>query len=401
MTRRLSLLAALLLLASLAPFAAFAQEAIALGVPTPIEDPSGTFFTRFHRALRRLGRDGDRSVRLAFWGASHTASDQYTGFLRERLVERFGDAGPGFFAPAAPYELHDRRDLRYAASEGFAGVMIKGSHRAPDRYGLAGYALDAVGPAHARVVPRNRAQRIAHVEVYLLEQPGGGHVVLRVGDQTLRIATATSESRLGYATLDVEPGRHPIELEAEGDGPVRVFGVLAEGDRAGIVVDSFGVPGARAHDQALWHEATFVEHLRRRAPDLYAIAYGTNESGGGPAPSIVEREVRDTLARYRRALPDAACLVIGPSDRPRRLPDHSWAPRQRNLQMRDVFRAAALAEGCGFFDLLALQGGPTSIGAWIDAGWALDDHVHMTNEGHERVAELLEEALLAGFRRRR
>lgn len=57
--------------------------------------------------------------------------------------------------------------------------------------------------------------------------------------------------------------------------------------------------------------------------------------------------------------------------------------------MRDAYRRAALAEGCAFFDLLAWQGGPGSIVEWVARGWALGDHVHLTDDGYARLGEAL------------
>ena len=47
------------------------------------------------------------------------------------------------------------------------------------------------------------------------------------------------------------------------------------------------------------------------------------------------------------------------------------------------------------FDLLAFQGGPLGITRFVehDPPWALDDYVHMTDEAHARLGEVLDRAL--------
>lgn len=67
----------------------------ALGVTTPIEDPSGHALDALHAALSRADR-GEGQARLLFYGGSHTAGDHYTGRMREALQAYFGDAGHGF-----------------------------------------------------------------------------------------------------------------------------------------------------------------------------------------------------------------------------------------------------------------------------------------------------------------
>ncbi|MDQ3036710.1 MAG: GDSL-type esterase/lipase family protein, partial [Myxococcota bacterium] len=199
-----------------------------------------------------------------------------------------------------------------------------------------------------------------------------------------------------YAALDVPPGAHRVEVRAHGDGRARIFGVLLESERPGVIVESFGVPGARARDQLPWDEATMRAHLARRPVDLYALAYGTNETGDRTPLPTLERDLREVLSRWRDAAPDAACLVIGPSDWPRTRAGE-LEPRPRTTTVRDLYRRVALSSGCGFFDLLAFQGGPGGIARWVGAGWALGDFVHMTDTGHERLAQVLERALLRGM----
>lgn len=362
-----------------------------LGVEIALDDPSGTVVTRLGEALERAAR-GRGVARLSFWGASHTASDQYTGFLRERLTARFGDAGPGFFLPMQPFSLYFRRDLALTGS-GFTGVAIRGDVRRREAYGRSGAYLEATGEAFARATPSE--ENVGHVELWALAQPGGGTLTLTVAGESVTLET-DGERRAIYAELDVETGRHGIEVRAAGDGPVRVFGVLAESRTPGVIVESFGVPGARARDQLRWETDLFVEHVARRQPDLFSVAYGTNESaeGNGAHPvADVASELREVIDRLQTAAPDAACLVIGPSDRP---VEHlgTWEPRPRSSTLNEAMRGAAHAEGCAFFDLLAFQGGPGSIERWIERGWAIEDHVHMTDEGHERLAEVLSHALV-------
>src|SRR5688572_1495039 len=63
-----------------------------------LDGAGATGLTQFHEALRRLkrGEDEDGKVRVAVYGASHTAADIYPSYLRAYLQQRFGDGGTGF-----------------------------------------------------------------------------------------------------------------------------------------------------------------------------------------------------------------------------------------------------------------------------------------------------------------
>ncbi|UJR85345.1 GDSL-type esterase/lipase family protein [Sandaracinus amylolyticus] len=372
-----------ILLVALCAWPVRSQDA-PLGVAVPIDDPRHRVLPRVRAALDRARR-GEGVARLSFWGASHTASDQYTGFLRERLQRRFGDAGAGLVMPAIPFALYERRDVTMHESAGWRGVRVRGAERAPDRYGRAGFAVETTTASWARV----RASSVAHAELWA---SGAGTVELRVDDAI--VANVPLAPGTMFLEAEVARGSHVVEARARGDGPVRVFGMLLESGQPGVIVESFGVPGARARDQLPWDEAELRAQIARRPPDLVALAYGTNETGDRTPMSTLDRDLRAVIARWHRVAPESACLVIGPSDWMQSR-EGALGPRARTTEVRDLYRRIALAEGCGFFDLLALQGGPGAIARWVAMGWALNDHVHMTDEGHARVAELLERALIA------
>ena len=64
------------------------------------------------------------------------------------------------------------------------------------------------------------------------------------------------------------------------------------------------------------------------------------------------------------------------------------------MQIVELQRELAARHGCGFFDLVALQGGPGLMPRWVEADLALDDHVHFTDEGHRIIARILSRALM-------
>ena len=64
----------------------------------------------------------------------------------------------------------------------------------------------------------------------------------------------------------------------------RIFGMSLERNNPGVVIDTLGIPGARASTQLLWNEALQREHMQRRKPNLVVLAYGTNETGDDDQP---------------------------------------------------------------------------------------------------------------------
>lgn len=366
-----------------------------LGIAAPIEDPTGNLAPRF-RSL--FAEAGTRLVRLSFWGTSHTASDQYTSVLRDRLQRRFGDGGAGAFLPAIPMTFYDRRDVIFETAAGFVGVSTRRT-RGTLALGALGMALDARRAATARVRVRHPAVGIARLWVAGLG-PERGRVALAIGARRVGRDVELGETALLELPLSHCPSetaaaeacasevQSSIDVEAH---HARVVALSTEASR-GVVVESFGVSGARAAVTARWEETSFREQLSARSPDAVFLEYGTNESVGSTAISDHREALVALIARFRRAAPNALCVVIGPSNHPQSRGGR-WYSNRHDLAVRDGYREVAFASGCGFFDLIAFEGGPTDMEAWVASAYALGDHVHLTDAGHQRLGEVLDAAL--------
>jgi len=376
-------------------------RAEALGRAITLDDPSGHALDQLHAALR-AARDGTGRARLTFYGDSHTSEDLYTGPLRHSLQRRFGDGGPGLVMPVHPFPCHDHSDVVISHEGPWSTVVVKGRHRPRDAYGPAGYAVESRAKAWGRVDLRANATKgsaTVSTEVLSLDQPGGGHLeVLVDGRRASRLSTVAKTRQLGARR--VEGASRRIEVRAEGDGPVRLFGLSLERDGPGVVVDALGIPGAKAREQLVWDEAVQRAALDRLAPDLVVLEYGTNESGGDlQAMPRYEQDLSAVVQRLRRLRPSASCLLVGPSEWPVRRANGTYGPRARTSEITEVQRRVAQAQGCAFFDTLAFMGGPGAMVQWVghDPPLALTDHVHFTDEGYRRLALALESALLQGF----
>lgn len=348
-----------------------------------IEDPAGAVLP----ALRaRLQEASTRLVRLAFWGGSHTASDQYTGALRTRLQRRLGDGGPGLFFPAPPMMFYDRADLIFESARGFTGVNALRA-TSPLPLGISGMALDARGVAVARFQERHAMDGTARVFV---ENVGTeeGSIALEVG--------ALHETRAVPAGARVElsmplTSRLGMTFTLRASH-VRVLGISIDHAR-GVVVENFGVSGARAERAQHWESASFHAQLDALTPDIAFLAYGTNESIGRRPVEDDRRALEALITRIRSRAPRMICIVIGPSNHPLQRGGR-WIVNARNGLIREAFRAAAFAQGCGFVDLIAFQGGLSNLEAWVREGRVLEDHVHMTDAVHEELAQGLMQALI-------
>jgi lysophospholipase L1-like esterase len=371
----------------------------------PIEDPGGRGLRPFFRALRELERGRVKRVRASLWGDSHIAGSVLSGRLRDRLQKRFGDAGPGFVLLGKPWRTYRHAAARQGARRRWRSERVWSRYsrrrRRPrdDLFGLAGIS------AHTRrrqmVWLEPRRGKIHGVDLYYLRQPGGGRLDLRRGDGKLlrRVLTLGSRKTPGFARVELPKGIRRLELRPAG-GEVRLFGVDSWRDRRGVILDAFGINGARVDTQLKWNEALMTRQLRRLSPQLVMLAYGSNEVDANTlAATAMKTRLDQVLARMRRALPRAGCLLIGPPDQARRARGQPFFLSDRLDSIIATQRAVAQKRGCAFWDQRRAMGGAGAIFSWVTATppLARRDHVHLYGRGYRYLADALYRALLAAY----
>jgi lysophospholipase L1-like esterase len=187
------------------------------------------------------------------------------------------------------------------------------------------------------------------------------------------------------AQLSIKPER----------GAPRLFGVVVERhEPAGVVLDTSGIDGARLETPLAWNEAAFVAEVARRAPELFVVAYGTNESFDATRVSKYGPQLAEVVGRLRRGAPAASCLVLGPTDAP--LGEGS-VPRV--AEVAGELRRAASGLGCSFVSLQQLMGGEGSFARGMRAKERLcqPDKLHLTPKGYQELGQALAKLLLDAY----
>jgi hypothetical protein len=334
------------------------------------------------------------------YGASHTQADVYTGCLRAYLQSRFGDGGQGFvlLGRVNPwYRTLDTSVRHHALKVHHARYRLDVVNEPLGLFGAA--FVGGRGDSFGEVTTADDSPN-TRFELQYLRQPNGGDIRLQVDGKTVALVeTKANAASMGYYPFDTAPGRHGIRVQIRGNGPVRLFGIVAETTAPGVVLDTLGISGAQLSSHGRWDEGVWTEAVRRRAPDLVTFAYGTNELKDAEfSLAQYERHLRDELGRVRRALSDVSCLLISPFDVPE-LQGGRWVERQRLLHIIDAQRRISSEFGCGFWDGYAFMGGSGSMHRWVRAKppLARADHVHLTRLGYVYVGAAIGDALMRAF----
>jgi len=353
--------------------------------------------------IRQVFRRGDAGarVRITFYGASHTASDWWSGQLRRDLQDRWGDLGHGFILPAALYRGYRGADVNLCRSEGWQSDYIGKREGSGDGLlGFAGMSVSSADPADfgwvetTHVNPHGR--KVAWFDVYALGHPGGGSYRVEVDDANPRVvSTAQAEQGLHITRVRVPDGGHRLKLAPVGDAPVRFFGVSMERPGAGALVDTLGIRGRQARDWLQWNERLLVEGWRAINPDLVILAYGTNEANDtNYSMDAYQEDLDNVLSKFRAGLPEVPCILVGPSDRGRKRRG-VYSVWDRTAPITQIQQETAPRYGCAFYDLQAATGGRGSMIAlrFTKPALAAGDLIHFTKPGYEWFASRFLRAL--------
>lgn len=365
-------------------------EHVANGAEIPVENPAALipFFEQLYR-LQEGKSDGP--VRILHYGDSHTAADEWTGEMRARLQEKFGDGGSGYSFAGRPYIGYRREDVRSGSTNGWHTDGLVG--RPGDGvYGLGGISMSVQSPREAVYIEAEGSQ----FELYYYQQPGGGSLQLYDNGAPLDRISTDGEPGPAYYHLETMPGTHKLELETLDRAPVRLFGWVAE-KPSGVTYETMGINGAQASIVLDWNEETLRSNLQRRNPAMIVLAYGTNEAGRKDFTLESYRDMFSQLIqRFRSAAPAATILVVGPPDRDQRI-RKIWQPMNQLDMIVEAQREAALANGCPFWDTRAKMGGKGSMLQWVAAGMAQADHVHFVGAGYHMLGDALVRDLLSQY----
>ena len=361
-------------------------------------------------AIRDIGEvmraaDLGARVRITVFGASHVGGDFWTGQIRRDLQARYGDLGHGFVLPAALFEGWRGNDINLCRTDDwFPDYAGKRDGRDDGLLGFAGMSVSSKNDASFGWIETTRTnplgRSVSSYDVYALGQPGGGHLELTVdaaGPRT--VSTDAAAPTLLRWRLNVGDGPHRLTLSPLGDGEVRVFGVSAEREGSGVIVDAMGVRGKTARSQLSWDRQMAASGLLALNPDMVVLAYGTNEAADVSYTFEQYRsDLREVLREVRRVVPDVACALVGPSDRAVEQRSGGWRVWDRTAGIAQVQREVAPEFNCAFWDMQQATGGPGSMVAWrlMKPTMAAGDLIHFSAAGYallgDRFVAALDEA---------
>ena len=367
-----------------------------------------------------LGPDvfAPRRLTVLQLGDSHTAADFFTGRVRERLQQVFGDGGIDYLVPGKPHPGVRSALFDSDASDGWSYEALQKSDETR-RFYLTGFNAIARHAGATLSLKAKGGLAYDGVQVAFLKQPGGGRAeVLVDGEPSGDISLDGDADQ--RATLDVnvadhgERGFHDIAVRALTDAPVTVTGVEVNRQGDGVSYVSLGFPGATVQLLQKLAEDNLADDLKRVAPDVIVLAFGTNEGFNDALDVAAYTAQYEQIVRRLKSLrPQARVVIIGPPDGARagncRPGTHDCgAPASADsggcrlptppklAQVREAQRRLAMRLEADFWDWSSVMPSPCGAQVWAAADPPLmaHDYVHMTTEGYRQSADRFADFLI-------
>jgi LysM repeat protein len=409
----------------------------------------------FFEKLYLLEQQKGRKVNIVHIGDSHIQADLFTGVIRKKLQERFGNAGCGFTFPHSLAKTNGGHYVRFSSNTswesrrniyppngmavGLSGIALSGRNNFAVEVNVKDStyefntlkiitpgniaSFDVATSSKTIMLESTKPKKITHriksgdvlgaiadkynVTVDQIKKLNGlKSNNIRAG-RTLKIPTNETEKqevkRSEFIPLALtadslanffhsnEPLSKIYLLPNKSAKEYDLNGLVFEKDGAGLIYHSIGVNGAKASDYNKY--PLFFEQLPALKPDLVIVSLGTNESFDKMASAEYIEQLNKFIVGIKAKNPDACIVVMTPPPSlfGRKYPNTFVADYAKQIQMQETQQQYAS------WDLFSVMGGLFSVNKNAARGLMSGDKVHYSKPGYEKQGALFTEAFINAY----
>ncbi|MCF8380907.1 MAG: hypothetical protein K9H49_15140 [Bacteroidales bacterium] len=363
-------------------------------------------FYRFFSKLENL-RKTKSTMRILHYGDSQIETDRMTGYIRNSLQKRFGGSGPGMIPPVPLF--NGKMSIRQENSNHwnrYTGFGIIDSTRAHNRYGaLISYC--SYNPLSTEknsspslqfrpsTIAYTTARNFNTISLYMAKSDAGYLSIKSFVNDSLAEVKTLKES-VDYYKINWNFNQTPnkFSLEFEGQSSPELYGISFD-NSWGLAMDNIPLRGSAG----LVFSKSDTLLLRKMYDDMN-VGLIILQFGGNVVPYMknfkhYEGILKRELKVLKSVCPDAAILVVGPSDMS--IKEKGQYVSYPSLEkVRNAIRNASLDSGCAFWDMYEAMGGKNSMPSWVfaDPPLAISDFVHFNSKGAKIIAEMMCNAIM-------
>jgi lysophospholipase L1-like esterase len=343
-----------------------------------------------------------RSIHILHYGDSQIESDRITGFLRQLMQERFGGNGPGLLPAVQPIPSYT---VSQDASGDLQRYIISGNliNKAPhNRYGILGQLTEVGGHASLTVIPRKNKdafknlQTFSRVRLFVGNNSAGFEARLHAGGHAQSpktISKAGAEMKILDWTLPAPVSKVSLQLT----GSAEITAISLDGN-SGVSIDNIPLRGSSGTFFTEIDPASIMPALGALDVPLILLEFGGNTVpaiNGERGVEFYSDNIAKQIAAWRKLCPDAKIIFIGPSDMSTkikgRLQTYPCIPI-----LVEALKQVVNENGAAFWNMYDVMGGENSMIDWVNERpqLASSDHIHFTQRGANRIAELFFRSLM-------
>lgn len=385
--------------------------------PIEFSDNNKDNLINFFEILGQSKKSGKR-IRILHYGDSQIEGDRITAFIRNKLQRIFGGSGPGLVPALQPYDSYIT--VRQISSENWVrysvfgadtkrvknkkyGALATFSRFAPilnDSLSKSGTLYHGEVSFQASNLAYSTAKKYQELKIYYANS--FHKIGVKIYNGATLIHQDSLQSNVDFASFSYtfESTPEKLILRFSGYDSPNIYGISLD-DASGIAVDNISLRGCSGTI------FTSIEnsHLRKMYEDLnvglFLLQYGGNVlpyTHSSKAATTYGDWFYAQIMRIKKTCPNAAIVVIGPSDMSIKEKD-DYVTYPYLEQVRDALKNAAFKAGAGYWDLYSAMGGRNSMPSWVAANPPLagTDYTHFTPKGASVVANMFYNALMLEY----
>ena len=363
----------------------------------------------FFKKIERAAID-KKKIHILHYGDSQIEGDRMTGFIRQRMQEKFGGYGPGLMAANNVYNTFSFRQSyssnfnRYTCFGGAKlsnkeyGVMNSAARFTPESVDTNAAVQEAwitIGPDNRA---HSRAQNFNNVKMFynscevscLLQVESNGKII----HEEYLVSDGNSHM------VELVFGRTPesLKFNFKSVKSPNIVGFSCEGD-FGVQVDNIAMRGSSGTFFGSINRNSFKKMLNELNTELTILQFGGNSMPYLKDSAAVRRDARyfkGQIQTLKSLKPDMAIVMIGPSDMSK-LKNGVYETYPLMEYHISQLKKAALSAGAGYWNLFDAMGGKNSMPSWVEQGLGRPDHVHFSTKGATIAAQLFYEAFMSEY----
>lgn len=370
-----------------------------------------------HRFFEKL--KAGKSVRIMHYGDSQLEGDRITANFRNKLQTKFGGSGIGLRPAVQPYDFvfsavqtNTPNWMRFpiygkvdtTVNHNRYGVIGAFSRFAPLTFDSIPFQPNQFYEADITVAKSNigfaKTREYRQMRLFYGNLKGTANLQVLSKGQTVFSKELRNGVDYDMISCQLPPATDEVTLKFSGYDSPDIYGIEL-GDLSGVTVDNIALRGSSGTiftQSDFKHSTKMYNDLK---PGLFILQFGGNVMPYTKDQKAVDNYTRwftSQIKRLKQQCPDAAVIVIGPSDMSTKDKD-KFVTYEYLPAVVEGLKKAAVATGSGYWDMYQAMGGYNSMPSWVNADPPLagPDYVHFTPKGSTLISNMFYNAFILEY----